>query len=97
MWLKKSISPSLLNVYNNLIEKGEVCRGMLECEINGKYMETYISYIIFRKQKHNINKVDNKNNQETNSKLIKTRRKLFRMELSKKLLMRGNQGYMFKS
>jgi hypothetical protein len=90
MRLKKSISFDLLNIYVNLIEKGEVCKDKLECEIDEKCMETYISYVTFWLQKHIIGKVGNKNNQETNSNPIKTRRKLFRKELSKRLLMRGN-------
>jgi hypothetical protein len=48
MQLKKSISFGLLNIYVNLIEKGEVCKDKLECEIAEKCMETYISYITFR-------------------------------------------------
>jgi hypothetical protein len=62
MRLKKSVYPGLLNVYDNLIEKGEVWKDILELEIDEKYMETYISYVTFRLQKHIIGKVGNKNN-----------------------------------
>jgi hypothetical protein len=50
MRLNKSVYPGLANLYDDLIEKGKVCNTMLECEIDEKYMETYISYVIIKLQ-----------------------------------------------
>jgi hypothetical protein len=60
MRLKKSVYPSLLNVYDDLIKKGEVYKNKLECDTDEKYIETYIAYVTFRLQKQIIDKVSNK-------------------------------------
>jgi hypothetical protein len=39
--LKKSVYPDLENVYDELWKKWEICKHMLECEIDEKYMEIY--------------------------------------------------------
>jgi hypothetical protein len=60
MRLKKSVYPGLENLYDQLITLGEVCNTMLECETDEKYIETYISYVTIKLQKHIIDKVGNR-------------------------------------
>jgi hypothetical protein len=82
--LKKSVYPGLFNLYDDLIEKGEFCNTMLECEIDEKYMETYISYVTVKLQKHIIEKVGNKKQPGNNSKTFKDKKKIIQKGAIKK-------------
>jgi hypothetical protein len=86
MRLKKSVYPGLANLYDDLIKKGEVCDTMLECETDEKYMETYISYVIIKLQKHIIDKVGNRKQPGNNSKIFKDKKKVIQKGTIKKAI-----------
>jgi hypothetical protein len=48
MRLKKSVYPWLANLYDKLIEMGNVCNSMLSCDVDENFMETYVSYVTVR-------------------------------------------------
>jgi hypothetical protein len=76
MRLKKSVYPGLANLYDQLIKMGEVCDIMLECKTDEKFMETYISYITIKLQKHIIDKVGNRKQSGNKSRTFKDKKKV---------------------
>jgi hypothetical protein len=89
MRLKKSVYPGLSNVYDKLIELGNVCNTMLSCEIDENYMETYISYVIVRLQKHIIEKVGNRKQPGNRSKTFKDKKRVIQKGAVKKAIDKG--------
>jgi hypothetical protein len=89
MRLKKSVYPGLANFNDNLIEKGKVCSTMLECEIDEKYMETYISYVTVKLQKHIIEKVGNRKQPGNRSKTFKDKKRVIQKGAVKKAIDEG--------
>jgi hypothetical protein len=86
MRLKKSVYPGLANLYDDLIEKGKVCHTMLECEIDEKYMETYISYVTVKLQKRIIEKVGNRKQPGNRSKTFKDKKRVIQKGAVKKAI-----------
>jgi hypothetical protein len=89
MRLKKSVFPGLSNVYDQLIKMGEVCDTMLDCEEDDKYMETYISYVTAKLQKHIIEKVGGRKQPGNKSRTFKDRKKMIEKGAVKKAIEEG--------
>jgi hypothetical protein len=91
MRLKKSVYPDLANLYDDLIKKGEVCNTMLECETDEIYMETYLSYVTFKLQKHCIDKARNRKIPGNESKTFKDKKNMIQKGAVKKAIDDGKQ------
>jgi hypothetical protein len=89
MRLKKSIYPGLSNLYDQLIKMGVVYDTMLSCEEDDKYMETYISYVTVKLQKHFIEKVGNRKQPGNRSKTFKDKKKVIEKGAVKKAIDKG--------
>jgi hypothetical protein len=89
MRLKKSVYPGLSNLYDTLIEMGNVCNSMLSCEVDERYMETYISYVTVKLQKHIIEKVGNRKQPGNRSKTFKEKKKVIEKGAVKKAIDEG--------
>jgi hypothetical protein len=87
--LKKSVYPGLANLSDDLITKGNVCNTMLECEIDEKYMETYISYVKVNLQKHTIEKVGNRKPPGNRSRTFKDKKRVIQKGAVKKAIDEG--------
>jgi hypothetical protein len=89
MRLKKSAYPGLANLYDKLIKMGKVCDTMLNCEEDDSYMETYISYVTVKLQKHIIEKVGNRKQPGNRSKTFKDKKKVIEKGAVKKAIDEG--------
>jgi hypothetical protein len=91
MRLKKNAYLSLTNIYDELIEKGKICKDMLECEIDERYMETYVAYVTFKLQKHIIDKVRNKKQSGNKSRAFRDVKEIIQKWTIKKVVHEGKQ------
>jgi hypothetical protein len=64
---------------------------MLECETDDKYMETYISYVKFKLQKHIIDKGGTRKQPGNKSKTFKDKKKMIQKGAVKKATDEGKQ------
>jgi hypothetical protein len=62
---------------------------MLECETDEKYMETYIAYVIYRLQKHIIDKLGNRKQPGNKFRTFRDKRKIVQNEAVKKSIDEG--------
>jgi hypothetical protein len=68
---------------------GEVCETRLECETDDKYMETYLSYVTVKLQKHIIDKERNRKQPGNKLKTCKDEKKVIQKEAVKKAIDDG--------